>query len=247
MNLPDVLLKLSFFVFTLLITALLSRILSLLIGDLFREWTPSLRTSLQRLASVAVWTVGLIFAIGLLGLKTDLLLLLVGLMGVAVILALREVLENVGAKYFSDLYVPFKVGDIIRVGGQSGKVIEINPVTTVLLTKEEHLISIPNSVFMREKVINLTPHVWKEILIPVTISSSLSLPEFESEVLKACGRFRRYLDERFPPLLTVKGREEKYVNLILTLMVRDPSKKEEIVRELNRKISEIEKNLKRKK
>jgi len=40
MNLPDVLLKLSFFVFTLLITALLSRVLSLLIGDLFREWAP---------------------------------------------------------------------------------------------------------------------------------------------------------------------------------------------------------------
>ncbi|MEM1981316.1 MAG: mechanosensitive ion channel, partial [Candidatus Hadarchaeales archaeon] len=102
-----------------------------------KEWVPSLRTSLQKLASVTVWGIGLILAIGVLGLNTNLLLLLVGLLGLGMLLAMREVLENVGAKYFTDIYVPFKVGDIIRVGEYSGKVIEINPVATVLLTKDE--------------------------------------------------------------------------------------------------------------
>lgn len=245
MNLPEVLTKLLAFAIILLVTALLSRILSLLIKDMFREWAPSLRASLQRLASITIWGVGMIFAIGVLGLNTDLLLLLVGLLGLGVLLAVREVLENVGARYFSDIYVPFKVGDIIRVGGTSGKVIEINPVTTVLLTKDERLVSIPNSSFLKEKVINLTPHVWKEVLIPITISASLSLPEFESEVLRACGRLKQYLDERFPPILTVKGRNARYVNLLLTLMVKEPSRKGEIVETLNRRISEIEDRLKR--
>lgn len=181
----------------------------------------------------------------MLGLNTNLLLLLVGLLGLGMLLAMREVLENVGAKYFTDIYVPFKVGDIIRVGEYSGKVIEINPVATVLLTKDEHLISIPNSSFLKEKMVNLTPHVWKEILIPITISSSLSLPEFESEVLRACNRLRQYLDERFPPILTVRRRNTKYVNLFLTLMVKEPSKKGEIVETLNRTISEIEDKLRK--
>lgn len=204
-----------------------------------KEWVPSLRTSLQKLASVTVWGIGLILAIGVLGLNTNLLLLLVGLLGLGMLLAMREVLENVGAKYFTDIYVPFKVGDIIRVGEYSGKVIEINPVATVLLTKDEHLISIPNSSFLKEKMVNPTPHVWKEILIPITISSSLSLPEFESEVLRACNRLRQYLDGRFPPILTVRGRNNKYVNLVLTLMVKEPSKKGEIAETLNRRISEM--------
>lgn len=246
MNLPEVLTKVFAFAVILLVVTLLSKIVNLLVKDMFKEWAPSLRTSLQRLASVTVWGVGLIFAIGVLGLNTDLLLLLVGLLGLGVLLAVREVLENVGARYFTDIYIPFKVGDIIRVGGHSGKVIEINPVATVLLTKDEHLISIPNSSLLKEKVVNLTPHVWREVLIPITIGSSLSLPEFESEVLRACNRLRQYLDERFPPILTVRGRNSKYVNLVLTLMVKEPSKKGEIVETLNRRISEIEDKLRRK-
>jgi small conductance mechanosensitive channel len=143
--------------------------------------------------------------------------------------------------------VPFKVGDMIKVGNTSGRVIEINPITTVLLTDNERLISIPNSLFLKEKVENVTPRIWKEILVPISISSNINLPQFESEVLKACNRMRRYLDERFPPILTVKGRDKRSVGLVLTLMVKEPSKKNEIIKEINRKISETEDKMKRRK
>jgi small-conductance mechanosensitive channel len=133
------------------------------------------------------------------------------------------------------------------VGNSSGKVIEINPITTVLLTDGKDLVSIPNSVFVKEKVVNMTPRVWQEILVPITISSSVDLPKFESEVLKACNKMRAYMDERFPPTLTVRGRGKGYVDLVLTLMVKEPAKKSQIMGEVNRKISEIENKMKRKK
>lgn len=237
---PDFLYQIVVFAIIVTITAVFAKIFSYLIKGAFKTWAPVVRAHVQRLVSVCIWGIGLLIGIQQLGLRMDFLLLLIGLFGVAVLIAIKDSLENIGAKYFSDVYVPFKVGDIIKVGNTSGKVIEINPITTVLLTDNERLISIPNSLFLKEKVENVTPRIWKEILVPISISSNINLPQFESEVLKTCNRMRRYLDERFPPILTVKGRDKRSVGLVLTLMVREPSKKNEIIEEINRKIFETE-------
>ncbi|MBC7218878.1 MAG: mechanosensitive ion channel family protein [Hadesarchaea archaeon] len=240
MSLESLMLELAEFGAIILGTFVVAKIFSLVVRSVFRNWVPTVRSHIQKLVSVAVWVVGLVFAFQQLGVRLDFLLLILGLIGLGVLIAVKDTLANVGAKYFSDVYVPFKVGDIIKVAGSTGKVIEINPITTVLLTKKEELVSVPNSIFLREKLRNITPHVWREILVPITIDSKIDLPEFESEVLRACNKIRKYLDERFPPVLTVKSRNQKSVSLILTLMVKDPDKKSEIVEEINKKIFEIE-------
>lgn len=240
MSLESLMLELAEFGAIILGTFVVAKIFSLVVRSVFRNWVPTVRSHIQKLVSVAVWVVGLAFAFQQLGVRLDFLLLILGLIGLGVLIAVKDTLANVGAKYFSDVYVPFKVGDIIKVAGSTGKVIEINPITTVLLTKKEELVSVPNSIFLREKLRNITPHVWREILVPITIDSKIDLPEFESEVLRACNKIRKYLDERFPPVLTVKSRNQKSVSLILTLMVKDPDKKSEIVEEINKKIFEIE-------
>ncbi|MEM2889729.1 MAG: mechanosensitive ion channel family protein [Candidatus Hadarchaeum sp.] len=246
MNLNDLILELAIFVAILLGTFLAAKIFSLVVRGVFRNWVPAVRSHFQRLVSITIWVIGLIFAFQQLGLRLDFLLLILGLIGIGVLIAVKDTLMNIGAKYFSDVYVPFKVGDIIKVAGSTGKVIEINPITTVLLTKNEELVSIPNSLFLKEKMRNITPHVWKEILVPITIGSGIDLPQFESEVLKACNKIRKYLDERFPPVLTVKSRNQRSLSLVLALMVKEPDKKNEIIDEINRKISEIEQKMARK-
>lgn len=245
MSLDDLLLEVAVFVAIILGTFIVARFFSLVVRGVFRNWAPTVRSHFQRLVSITIWVIGLIFAFQQLGLRLDFLLLILGLIGLGVLIAVKDTLENIGAKYFSDVYVPFKVGDIIKVAGSTGKVIEINPITTVLLTKNEELVSIPNSLFLKEKIKNITPHVWKEILVPITINSKIDLPAFESEVLKACIKIRKYLDERFPPVLTVKSRNQRSVSLVLTLMVKEPDKKNEIIDEVNRKISEIEQKMAR--
>jgi len=39
------------------------------------------------------------------------------LVGVAVIIALRDILSNIASKYFSDTYVPYKLGHRINIAG----------------------------------------------------------------------------------------------------------------------------------
>lgn len=243
----ELLYQIALFAVTMAAAALVAKIVSLVIGGTFRTWAPRVRAEFQRIVSITIWVIGLLFAIQQLGLRTDFLLLLIGLFGVIVVIAVRDSLENIGAKYFSDVYVPFKLGDVVQVGNTSGKVIEINPITTVLLTRDSKLVSVPNSLFLREKVINKTQYAWEEILISITLSSAVDLPKFESAVLKNCNRMRRYLDDRFPPIMTIKRRDKKSVELVLTIMTKDPSKRHEITEELNQKISEIGDKMKRRK
>jgi len=227
------------FVVIILITWLVARLFNLLFVGWYKIGVSLIRLHVQRVATIVIWTVGLILAIQQFLLDLNLILLLIGILGAGAIIAAKDVLQNLAAKYFSDVYIPFKIGDSIKIREYAGKVIEINPVATVLLTEKEELISIPNSLFIKEATINITPQAWKEIIIPIAFSGNVEVPEFESKVIRAINKFKIHLDERFPPVLTVKKRMNNYFEMVLTLMIREPSKKEEITAEINRKIAEL--------
>ncbi|HJX23560.1 MAG TPA: mechanosensitive ion channel domain-containing protein [Candidatus Bathyarchaeia archaeon] len=209
--------------------------------------TPLLATNIRRLAWLSIWMVGIVLAIEQLGLRIDFLLLVTGLIGLALIISIKDVIQNFASKYFSDVYVPFKIGDTIEVREHSGKVIEINPISTILITADDQLVSIPNSFLLREITTNMTPQAWKEMIIPIVISNDIDPAEFESEVIKSCNKFRLHLDERFPPILSIKRREESQIEFSLVLMIKEIGMKDKITSEINSRVTEIIDKMKRKK
>jgi small conductance mechanosensitive channel len=237
--------RVAFFVVIMVVTALVAKFAKLLIRRLFRAGMPLVATHAQQVVVIIVWIIGALFALELLGIRLDLLLLLIALVGIAAVIAAKDTLQNIASKYFSDVYVPYKVGDLIKVKNFSGRVIEINPISTILLTENEELISIPNALFLREIMVNISPHAWKEIMIPMVISKEVDPPEFESEVLESCNKLKMYFDERFLPIIAIKKRTGKSVELTLTLLVKEPSKKDAILSEINERVNEIIERMKK--
>jgi small conductance mechanosensitive channel len=222
-----------------ILTILLAWLGGLLVGRLMRPSTPQMAGAARRLTVVVVALIGGTLALQALGVSPDILLLVIALLGVTALVALRDPLGNYGAKYFSDIYTPFKVGDTIEVQGFSGKVIEINPMTTVLLSDKEQLVSVPNASLIRDVVVNTSPQAWKEVSIPVSISGNIDLPVFESALLKSLSKLRMRLDARFPPVLTTKSRTPQSTDLTLTLMLRRPEDRDAIVAEANKRLTEV--------
>lgn len=235
------------FVGVVLVTWIIAHLLGSFFGRILKRGPPLIATHIKRLSWIFVWSIGILFALQQLGLRIDLLLLLVALFGGTMVLANKETLQNVASKYFSDVYIPFKLGDSIRVNDYAGRVIEINPISTILITDNEELISVPNGLFLREIMVNTTPHAWKEVTVPIIIGSELDLAEFESDVLKSCNKLKLHFDERFPPILTVRNKEQRSTELVLRLMVKDPGTKDTIVSVVNSKVGEIIEKMKRKK
>ncbi len=186
-----------------------------------------------------IWLIGLVTAIEEVGVPSDILLLIVALFGVGVILTVRNALENAGAKYFADVCVPFKVGDSIQVGNHSGKVIEINTMSTILLADDNTLVSIPNSVLLKEAVVNTTPQAWKEVIIPITIRNDIEMAAFESAVLKTVNKLKSSLDPRFPPVLTMRSKGPQSTELSLSIMVSRPEQRDAITAEVNKRVAEL--------
>ncbi|MDE1819493.1 MAG: mechanosensitive ion channel [Euryarchaeota archaeon] len=229
----------------LVVTWLVARGVGGILRAAMQESVPHVAATAVRLSSALIWVVGIVIAVQTLGVATDILLLVVAIAGVALVVAFRVPLENLGAKYFSDVYVPFKAGDTVQVGNHAGKVIEINPISTVLLSEDDHLVSVPNSTFVREVVLNLTPNAWREVVIPVTLDNNVDLPSFESEVRKSLSRLRPRLDPRFPPILTNRARTPGVAELSLVLFVRRPQDREPVATEANRRVSLVLEALRR--
>jgi len=75
-----------------------------------------------------------------------------GLLGLAVGYATRDVLSSVTAGFILMFDRPFQVGDRISFGGHYGEVIEIGLRTVRLVDLEDNLVSIPNSQFLASPV-----------------------------------------------------------------------------------------------
>jgi small conductance mechanosensitive channel len=242
---PAILTAAISFTAIIVVTWLIARLVGSFLARIMRRGPPLVLMHIKRLTIAFIWLIGILVALEQIGLRIEILLLLIAMIGIVLAIANRETLENIASKYFTDFYIPFKVGDSIAIRGYSGKVIEVNPISTVLITENEDLISIPNSLFLREVVVNSTPKAWKEVAISIMISNDIPLASFESEILRSCNKFRHHLDERFPPILAVKNRSDKAIELTLTLMVREPEKKDALVSAINSKVSEIQDQLKK--
>jgi small-conductance mechanosensitive channel len=223
----------------IVITIIVAWLVSLVITRLVRQSSPQMGGAARRLGVVVVALIGGTIALQSLGVSPGILLLVIALLGVTFLVALWAPLSNYGSKYFSDIYTPFKVGDTIKVQGYSGKVIEINAMTTILLSDEEQLISVPNVSMIRDVVVNMSPQAWKEVVIPISISGNVDLPAFESELRKSLSKLRLRLDRRFPPVLTTKARTPQSTDLVLIVMLRRPEDRDAVTVEVNKRLTEV--------
>ncbi len=69
-----------------------------------------------------------------------------GVIGLAVGFALRDILENFLAGILLLLQRPFGLGELIEVAGQTGRVSEISLRATTLLTDQGEEVIIPNAM-----------------------------------------------------------------------------------------------------
>ena len=89
--------------------------------------------------------VGLITALGTLGVNISAIVAGLGLTGFAFGFAFKDMLSNFISGVLIFIYEPFKLGDTIEVEGKTGKVININ-LRYVTIEAEDQKVLVPNSI-----------------------------------------------------------------------------------------------------
>jgi len=227
------------FTAVILVTFVLARLVNAVVRTALRAVPVLTVDQAARLATLFVWLVGLLVAVNQLGLVLDVLLLLIALGGIFVVVGLRDLLPNLFSKVLVGVYLPFKKGDEIQIGKYAGKVIEINQVTTLLLGSEGSLIAVPNSLFLKQVLVNKTSVASRRLTIPVSIPATISLPEAEAAILKQVYKYRANFDHRFPPMFTVKKFGQSSVDAEIELVVANPENRDALISELTGRISAL--------
>ena len=97
--------------------------------------------------------VGLITALGTMGVNISAIVAGLGLTGFAFGFAFKDMLSNFISGSLIFIYEPFKLGDTIEVEGKTGEVIDIN-LRYVTIEAEDQKVLIPNSISV-SKVISV--------------------------------------------------------------------------------------------
>ena len=108
---------------------------------------------LSKLFNMAGHCVALIVVLAILGVDISGLITGLGLMGFAIGFAFKDLISNVISGAMIAIYKPFKVGDIIRIGKEEGRVHHIDLRYTVIKVSEEQWMTyIPNSKILTEVI-----------------------------------------------------------------------------------------------
>lgn len=149
-----------------LIMAIFVLMIGLWLIRIFRNWLkrhfhrkkvePSFQPFLISLV-ITISQIVLVLAImQVLGIRMTIFTALVGAIGVAAGLALSGTMQNFASGVLILLLKPFKIGDNIIAQGQDGTVASIQLFYTVMVTRDNRTVIIPNSKLSNEVIINIT-------------------------------------------------------------------------------------------
>lgn len=105
----------------------------------------------------------LVAVAGQLGINTTSFLTILGAAGLAIGLALKDSLSNFSSGIMIVIFKPFKLGDVVDVGGTVGKVTEITIFSTILTSGDNQKFIVPNSSVMGTTIKNITANPTRRI------------------------------------------------------------------------------------
>ena len=120
-----------------------------------------------RLVVGAIWILGLVWLLSLIGVDQAGILATFGALGLALGLAVQDILKS----FFAGLYLlfekPFLIGDEIEVKEKVGKVEEVGFRATSIRTEDNVLVVVPNAIIFAEVVANRASRVPKPETRPI--------------------------------------------------------------------------------
>ena len=147
---------------------------------------------------VVVYIVGFIAVLQRLGVQTTSIIAVLGAASLAVGLALQGTLSNVAAGVLLLVLRPYKVGDVIEIGGVSGSVQRLDLFTTQMSNANNHKIVVPNAKVLGDVIINLTGQRTRRVEILFSVGYSANLKQARAVIAGVAEAHEKVLPDPAP-------------------------------------------------
>lgn len=158
-------------------------------------------------------------ALNTLGINTTSFLAVFGAASLAIGLALKDSLSNIGAAVIIILFRPYKVGEFIDAAGANGTVIDINLFSTVIEAIDKSLTIVPNSSVIGGNITNFSRREMRRVDHVFGIGYKDDLRLAKEVMLEVIAADERVLAEP-APLVAVSALADSSVNFNFRVWVK---------------------------
>lgn len=166
------------------------------VGGLKRD--PTVVSFIAQVVRVGVYVVGFIAVLQRLGVQTTSIIAVLGAASLAVGLALQGTLSNVAAGVVLLILRPYRVGDVINVGGASGTVQRLDLFVTQIANADNHKIVVPNGKVLGDVIVNLSGQGTRRIEINFTVGYGANLKQARHVLATTAAAHDRVLADPLP-------------------------------------------------
>lgn len=174
---------------------LLARLVRWIMRRLFHRFLSDLTVEnlIRQVAYYAVWALGLIVAAGAFGIDPEDVATGLGLTGIALGFALKDILSNFVSGLLILILRPFELGDQIIIGETEGSVERIELRATLIRTYDGRVVSVPNAETFTSRVTNNTAHPVRRAALRIYMDYDTDLQRCCAVLLEAAGTIEEVL------------------------------------------------------
>ncbi|MCL2115705.1 MAG: mechanosensitive ion channel family protein [Methanobrevibacter sp.] len=215
-------------VIILIVSHLLINALSYLIKKFSRkiELEKTLEYLAKDLSKYLICIIALILILELLGVNVSGIFISLGIIGIIFGFAAQDVISNFMSGIFLLADKTVKVGEVIDVGNAKGVVKKLGFRTTTLITSDNLVVTIPNSVLSKNHYTNHTYFDETRVDLEILIPYEIDLDEFKSSSIQSISKLEWVLND-IPPRIIVKEMNETGINLKISAWFNEYPKIEE--------------------
>jgi len=216
--LPDVIVAVVYFLVVYVAYRIARRTAGAVMGRLGLDDT--VRSFVQTILKAVVLTIGVVAALGELGVNTMSLVTSLGVAGLTIGFAARDVLSNIISGLFIFWDRPFTVNDLVEIDGHYGRVKEITLRSTRVVTPDGKMLAIPNTQIVNSTVASYTnfPHLRLDVDIAIALREDID--RARRILVELVRDDRRFLDTP-PPATVVTALNDYNVQLQLRAWLDD--------------------------
>lgn len=219
----------------------IKRISDIIIEDLKkREKVKSVIPLIANLSGIVIYFIGFLVILSLWGFDITPLLASAGIAGFAIALAAKDTIANFFGGITIFLDKPYRIGDVIQLEtNEIGKISKVGIRSTKIRTRDDTIITIPNSVLANSKIINLSePRQKLRISLSIGVAYGTNVKKLEKILLEIAEKNKKVLEDPKPKVRFINFGDSS-LDFVLRCWIAEPFDKVKVIDQINREINEM--------
>lgn len=153
-----------------------------------------------------------VYALAAVGVAVGPIIGALGIAGIAIAFALKDVLENFVAGILLQIRRPFDYGDEISTAGSEGKVVSVDSRSITIHTASGELVDVPSSAVIGQPLVNFTRRGQRRTSVPLGVAYGTDLKS-AVQILTQAVKTVEGVAEEPPPVVHISGFGDSSIDL----------------------------------